>query len=179
MVTIEIEPCRTDTIRVVNRAVEYVQENHIEKGQIWCVYDKDDFPASNFNEAFNKTVRLNQSNPNVQYHAAWSNQCIEFWFLLHFSNYTSNNNRPEYNSALDKIFQGIGLKKYEKNRDNIFDILLEHGKPGKAIRFAERILTKNQGKPPAAIAPGTRVHELVEELVKYLPDDMRKQFLSE
>ena len=31
---------------------------------------------------------LNLQNEDVQYHAAWSNECIEFWFILHFSYYT-------------------------------------------------------------------------------------------
>lgn len=33
-----------------------------------------------------------------------------------------------------------------------------------------------QGKTPAEIAPETKVYELVEELVKYLPEEIRKSF---
>ncbi|MCX4379419.1 MAG: RloB domain-containing protein [Lachnospiraceae bacterium] len=40
--------------------------------------------------------RLNLENSELQYHAAWSNECIEFWFILHFAYYTSNNHRSEY-----------------------------------------------------------------------------------
>ena len=32
------------------------------------------------------------------------------------------------------------------------------------------------GKTPAEIAPGTKVHELVEELAKYLPEEMQRKF---
>lgn len=28
-------------MRVISQAERYVKDNHIEKGQIWCVYDKD------------------------------------------------------------------------------------------------------------------------------------------
>ena len=32
---------------------------------------------------------------------------------------------------------------------------------------------------PAEIAPGTKVYELVEELAKYLPEEIKQQFLGE
>ena len=49
MVLIEIEGCQAETMRVIGKAEEYVRKNKITKGQIWCVYDKDSFPASDFN----------------------------------------------------------------------------------------------------------------------------------
>ena len=62
--------------------------------------------------------------------------------------------------------------------ENIFDILLEHGNPRLAIRYAKRIINEHQGMTPTMIAPGTKVYELVEELVRYLPDETRKLFLE-
>ena len=35
------------------------------------------------------------------------------------------------------------------------------------------VLEENKGKTPADIAPGTKVYALVEELMKYLPEEMR------
>ena len=32
---------------------------------------------------------------------------------------------------------------------------------------------------PTMIAPGTKVYELVEELVKYLPEEMKAKFVEE
>ena len=49
MVLIEIEPCQAETMRVIGMAERYVKKNKIQKGQIWCVYDKDSFPAKDFN----------------------------------------------------------------------------------------------------------------------------------
>lgn len=65
-------------MRVIGRAEEYVSDNKIAKGEIWCVYDKDSFPSSDVNGVVQRTKALNQKNPNIQYHAAWSNECIEF-----------------------------------------------------------------------------------------------------
>jgi hypothetical protein len=177
MVLIEIEPCQAETMRVIGMAERYVEKNKIKKGQIWCVYDKDSFPASDFNGVVKRAERLNQENPELQYHAAWSNECIEFWFLLHFTYYTSNNHRAEYQSFLNDKFQELGLGKYQKNMKNIFEILMEKGNPKLAIRYAKRIIKDGQGRTPTEIAPGTKVYELVEELAKYLPENQRKQFL--
>ena len=55
-------------------AEKYVKKNKIKKGQIWCVYDKDSFPAGDFNGVVNRAEQLNKENPDLQYHAAWSNE---------------------------------------------------------------------------------------------------------
>ncbi len=167
MVQVEIEPCGAETMRVIGAAEAYVEDNKIKKGQIWCVYDKDSFPAERFNGVVERANVLNKSNKDVQYHTAWSNECIEFWFILHFDFYTSNNNRSFYISYLNDKFKKLGLTKYKKNDKSIFHILQTYGDEEKAVRYAEKILSENTGKTPSEIAPGTRVHELVKELRKY------------
>lgn len=176
MVLIDIEPCAAETMRIIGMAEKYVTKNKIDKGQIWCVYDKDSFPASDFNGVVKRAKSLNQDNSELQYHCAWSNECIEFWFLLHFAYYTANNHRTEYISFLNDKFKDLGLGKYQKNMKNIFDILLEQGNPKLAIRYAKRTIKAEGGKSPAEITPGTKVYELVEELVKFLPDKIKVDF---
>lgn len=118
MVLIEIEPCAAETLRVIGMAEKYVAKNEIDKGQIWCVYDKDSFPASDFNGVVTRVENLNQQNPKLQYHCAWSNECIELWFILHFANYRSNNHRTEYISFLNDKFKELGLGRCQKNMKN-------------------------------------------------------------
>ncbi len=72
----------------------------------------------------------------------------------------------------------MGIGKYQKNMKNIFEILIEKGNPKLAIRYAKRIIKDGQGKTPADIAPGTKVYELVEELVKYLPSEKKNRFVD-
>ena len=177
MVLIEIEPCAAETMRVIGMAERYVEKNNIQKGQIWCVYDKDSFPAEHFNGVVERANMLNKDNPELQYHTAWSNECIEYWFILHFAYYTANNHRTEYIDFLNNKFQALGLGKYQKNMTNIFNVLMEKGDPKMAIRYAKRIIKDGQGKTPTEIAPGTKVYELVEELAKYLPEDMKLIFI--
>lgn len=182
MVLIEIQPCQAETMRVLGKAQKYIEENKITKGQIWCVYDKDDFPEKDFNQVVQATKNLNkkneEENKDIQYHAAWSNQCFEIWFLLHFSYYTSNTDRKKYKSALDEIFKKIGLEKYEKNIKNTFEILTQHGNPKNAIGNAKKLIEAGTGKTPSEISPGTMVHELVEELAKYLPEEIKNKYTS-
>ncbi len=177
MVLIEIEPCATDTMRVIGMAERYVRKNGIDRGQIWCVYDKDSFLARDFNDVAERADKLNLENPELQYHAAWSNECIEFWFILHFAYYTSNNHRSEYIKFLNDKFRELGIGKYQKNMKDIFNILMERGSPKLAIRYAKRIIKDQVGKTPTNIAPGTKVYELVEELAKYLPEEVKNIFL--
>ena len=73
-------------------------------------------------------------------------------------------------------FRNLKMGKYQKNRKDIFDILMENGNPKLAIRYAKRIIKDNQGRTPTEIAPGTKVYELVEEMTKYLPEKMQDIF---
>lgn len=177
MVLIRIEPCAANTIHVIEKAETYVLNHELKKGQIWCVYDKDNFPKEHFNKVEERANNLNQKNPNLQYHVAWSNECIEIWFILHFVNYIANNHRTEYIRFLNDKFKELNIGRYEKNLSDIFDILMKYGDPKLAIRYAKKIIKDNEGKVSAMIAPGTKVYELVEELAKYLPEEIKKQFL--
>lgn len=176
MVLVRIEPCQAETMRVIEKAEQYIKNNQIVSGQVWCVYDKDSFPSRDFNGVIDRVNLLNRKNENVKYYAAWSNECIEIWFILHFQFYISNNHRSQYIDFLNNRFAAFGLGKYEKNREDIFDILMNKGSPKKAIRFAKRIIDEASGKSPADIAPGTKVYELVEELAKYLPEEIQHHF---
>ena len=64
---------------------------------------------------------------------------------------------------MNEKFQELGIGKYEKNMNNIFEILMKSGNPKLAIRYAKRIIENGVGKTPAQIAPGTKVYELAEE----------------
>ena len=172
-----IQPCQVGTVKVIEMAEKYVKEHGIENGKIWCVYDKDDFFFEYFNDVVYRAKKMNSKSETLKYYAAWSNQCIEFWFILHFSFYTSNNDRSCYISHLNDKFSSFGIGKYKKNNDNIFNILMEKGNPKNAIKYAKKIISENIDKAPSNIAPGTKVYKLVEELAMYLPEEDRKKFI--
>lgn len=137
MVLIQIEPCGAETMRVIESAEEYVSKNHVTKGQIWCVYDKGSFPAERFNGVAERAASLNKENDMLQYHVAWSNECIEFWFILHFDYYTSNNHRKYYIDYLSRKFKELGMGSYEKNRADTFRILQQYGNEERAYTICK------------------------------------------
>lgn len=131
---------------------------------VWVVYDTDDFPAGHIN----KTAELcvSESNEETTYHAIWSNQCIELWFLLHFSFMQSDLHRTFYWPKLTEILTSQGLGEYEKNRTDMYQILFPY--IDAAIANAEKLDRINGGKLPSASSPGTKVYELVKKLKPYL-----------
>lgn len=128
------------------------------------MYDTDDFPA----EHINKTAALCEQNSNseTRFHAIWSNQCIELWFLLHFGYYQADIHRSEYWPKLTEWLTNIGEGVYKKNRADMYSILRPY--MDVAINNAKRLKKINVGKTPADSAPGTKVYELVEYLKPYL-----------
>lgn len=151
-----------NTLSLLKRAQKIVDETLIQYKHIWLVYDKDDFPESDFDNTYSKCSALSKNNNSVIYHALWSNQCIEYWFLLHYMNLDSALHRNDYYPKLTKC---LGSK-YQKNRDDIYEILKPNLK--KAISNAKGISKKNNGLPPSKCTPGTNVYEIFEMLGKYI-----------
>ena len=83
-----------NTVNLFNRAVKDVARSNNVYKHVWLVFDKDDFPAENFDH----TVELCEAEgtEETRYHPIWSNQCIELWFLLHFMFLQSDLHRDEY-----------------------------------------------------------------------------------
>lgn len=153
-----------NTISLFRRARDRATNSANIYRHVWIVYDVDDFPS----EHVDTVVQLcnESSNEETEYHAIWSNQCIELWFLLHFSYMHSDIHRTEYWPKLTEWFESIGVGSYQKNRQDVFEILcpyMEH-----AIRNAKKLDALNSGRMPSQAAPGTKVYELVEKLKPYL-----------
>lgn len=179
LVFIKVEGLGKETLRVIYEAEQYVKDNKISHAQIWCIYDKDSFPAKDFNAVSEYADNLNKKQGNVHYYVAWSNQCIEYWFILHFDWYDSDNDRKYYRKYLHKKFADLGWKRYTKNNDELFYILTKHGNPKLAIQRATRRLQECEGKTDADSIPATKVHLLVSQLAKYLPEDIKHCYLRE
>ncbi len=133
---------------------------------VWVVYDTDDFP----DKYINKTAELctTESTEETTYHAIWSNQCIELWFLLHFSFMQSALHRSAYQPKLTELLISRGFGKYEKNRNDMYKILFPF--MNAAIANAVKLEKINEGKLPAASSPGTKVHTFVAKLKPYLAE---------
>ena len=65
---------------------------------IWLVYDKDDFAADSFD---NTQYSAENRKSKRKYKVAWSNECLELWFLLHFSDVIPKGGRKDYIQKLE------------------------------------------------------------------------------
>lgn len=83
-----------NTLNLLNKARKHAEADPNGYKHVWVVYDTDDFPPEHIDE----TAQLCEtwSIPGeITYHAIWSNQCIELWFLLHFSYMHSDLHRAD------------------------------------------------------------------------------------
>jgi hypothetical protein len=153
-----------NTLSLFQKAKQLATSSANGYKHVWVVYDTDDFPS----EHINKTANLCEleSTEETTYHAIWSNQCIELWFLLHFSYMQSDLHRNYYWSKLDDILYSQGQGKYVKNRTDMYGILSPY--MNIAIANAKKLDKFNAGKLPSDAAPGTKVYVLVEKLKSYL-----------
>lgn len=165
-IKLDIHGKANNTINLFGKALNIVKESPNIYKHVWIVYDTDDFPA----EHVDKVVELcNKNNTDeTTYHAIWSNQCIELWFLLHFSYMQSDIHRDEYKEKLTGYLLSIGEGEYTKNRDDMYKILLPY--IDTAIAYAKKLDKINELKPPSMSAPGTKIYELIEILKPYLID---------
>lgn len=177
LVHVQVEGVGAETLRVIYAAEKYVRANKLKNAIVWCVYDKDSFPNQDFNAVSERADTLNRQQNDVIYNVAWSNQCIEYWFVLHFAFYVSDNDRKYYRQFLHAKFKELGWERYEKNNEELFDVMTEKGNPKQAIRWAERRLRECSGLTDTESVPATKVHLLVRTLAQYLPESLKDKYL--
>ena len=150
-----------NTMTLVNNAISIREADRLKKreyDQCWVVFDKDDFPASDFNQA----IQLAEKNG---FRVAYSNQAFEYWFLLHYNLYTGPIHRNQYKDMLTKL-TGLQYNKTEGFGAVMYNLLL--ARQQQAIKSAEAVLAEISYGNPAEEESSTTVHKLVIELNKYL-----------
>ena len=105
-IQLDVHGAGDNTLNLLDKAMGHVRNNPNVYKHVWVVYDTDDFPADHINKTNESCISL--STEETRYHAVWSNQCIELWFLLHFSFFQSDIHRKEYWSKLSGWLKNIG-----------------------------------------------------------------------
>lgn len=153
----------SSTGKLIEITERIVKEAKIIYQNVWVVFDKDDF------EDFDEAIKVGE---NKGYKIAWSNQSFEYWLYMHFYYSDAALHREEWNKKLDEIFSeySLGDGLYKKNYEDIYNILDSFGGVNTAIKNARRRMADFDDKKdlPSKYDPGTKVHELVIELKKYL-----------
>ncbi|MGO4937007.1 RloB family protein [Fundicoccus sp. Sow4_H7] len=156
---VEVDGRGSNTIDLVEYAI--YKKDQQEYDSVWCVFDKDSFPNSNFNEA----CRL-AKNKDIE--LAYSVESFELWYLLHFEYLNTGIHRNQYVEKLDKIFQQNFSITYTKNSEEIYR-LLSNEKQQNALKLARKLAEQYKDEdPPATRYPVTYVYRLVEKLNQYL-----------
>ena len=142
--------------------VKYTQKtvNHANKvyGQVWVVFDKDDYKDEQFNSAID----------NCNYNVAWSNPNFELWLLTHFKRVSRYVSKDDVIQELSKEFQKKGLGDYTKNDTDIFDKVTSEGKLHTAIKNCEYMEEVNKDGQASQRNPMTKVYKIVNGLKEYL-----------
>jgi hypothetical protein len=142
-----------NTDRLVEEAIDRVSRESRKGtpyGDVWCVFDRDSFPESNYARAFD-LARTHR------FHVAWSNEAFELWYLLHFNYIDTGIPRRQYAEKLARHFS------YDKADRGIYH-RLKNLQP-EAIKNARKLERHWSFAPrPEVNNPSTRVHHLVEFL---------------
>lgn len=158
-----------NTMSLVNEAIRLNALGNYER--VWCVFDKDDFAAQDFNNAIN--IGRAQG-----FGVAYSNQAFEYWLLLHFNDHQGGAmSRADYNTAINEHTQTLGVT-YDGNGTKIvtpalFELLegvdrqTDRVRRDLAIQRASRIHNSKGHHSPATEESSTTVYELVKEIMMY------------
>ena len=161
VLSVEVRGTGFNTLSLVKRTLEIKEEieayEDVTFNQVWCVFDRDSFPAQEFNAAIDLA---GQHGIKV----AYSNEAFEIWYLLHFDYHISGIARSSYKTMLTKKLK----RRYRKNDPGIYQSLIDYQEV--AIKNASRLLNSHQEDNPVKNNPSTTVHLLVEALNSFSPD---------
>ena len=107
---IKIKGTGLNTESLVKYTKQYINKSPKVYGQVWVVFDKDDYS----DEQFDNAIKLNE------YNSAWSNPNFEIWLLSHFKKITTPLSKNNTLKELKKEFQNADLGNYYNNDKEIF-----------------------------------------------------------
>ncbi len=156
--SIEVKGTGMNTTSLVKYTQKIINYSNKIYGQVWVVFDKDDYNDEQFDLAIK----------NCDYNVAWSNPNFELWLLAHFKKVNRYVSKDDVLQELSKEFQRNGLGEYAKNDVNIFDKVTSEGKLHTAIKNCEYMEVLNKGGQASQRNPLTRVYKIVDGLKEYL-----------
>lgn len=155
---IEIKGTGMNTTSLVKYAQKTVNHSNKVYGQVWVVFDKDDYSDEQFNKAME----------NCDYQVAWSNPNFELWLLSHLKKVNKYVSKDEVLDELNIEFQKNGLGNYNKNDSNIFEKVTKDGKLHTAIENCQYMEELNKNGQASERNPMTKVYKIVDGLKEYL-----------
>jgi len=137
--------------------------------EVWAVFDKDSFKREDFDNAIH-------SCESHKYGAAWSNECFEIWYLLHFNDRQTGLGRDGIYAKLEEELDVSNYRDLKGSQgQKIHEDMASHNNLGTAVKRAKRLYKEMNpaGKKPlvpfSQQNPCTAVFKLVEKLLAYCP----------
>ena len=164
----------TDPLGVLDDLINYKDDYTLFEKK-WIVIDRDEVrsissnssghPEENFVSALKKAESLNIE-------IAWSNPCFEIFIVEHYVYRDTGCDRKDIQKKALELLCKDGKIKADasveelKSINNLYEMLF----PRKDLGFSniKKLMDKQKGKSPVEANPGTRFHELIEELEKML-----------
>ena len=163
LVTIETVGTGKSTCKLVNEAIILLQSKYKNKqfNEKWVVFDKDD------NNDFGDAIQLARRSG---FKVAYSNQAIEYWFILHFNDHQGGViHRDRYSDLINQYINPYGAV-YDETKvvsNEFFDIMLANDlQTGKsrlqlAVDRADKI---HKGKRDKTEESVTTIHHLIQSI---------------
>ena len=155
---IDIKGTGMNTTSLVKYTQKIINYSHKIYGQVWVVFDKDDYSDEQFDSAIK----------NCDYNVAWSNPNFELWLLSHFKKVNRYVSKDDVLQELSTEFKKNGLGEYSKSDKNIFNKVTSEGKLNIAIKNCESMETLNNVGQASQRNPMTKVYKIVDGLKEYL-----------
>lgn len=152
-------------MKLIEATESIIQNNDTEYDEVWCVFDMD---IKHGEKEFSDFDNAIESGVTKGYKIAYSNDCFELWFYLHYNYTDQKNHRKFYYQALGKQwdcnYENDG-KKY-KFCKNLFSLLKDDLKASQenAIKRSRKLYRQQADLDYHKQNPITKVFELVEFL---------------
>lgn len=167
---VRVEGKGMNTISLVKSAdelqniIDKYSRKTIKYEKTFVVFDKDSFTATAFNNAAKMCERRG-------YIALWSNEAIEYWFLLHFHCIVVDMSREDYSNKISEYFKKKGLNyEYKKNDKKIYSNLCKYGSLENARNNAKKVHKEHENDTPTKSASCTTVYRFFDEIDKKLKE---------
>ena len=170
--TVQVETCGTGRSELsLVKEIKRIRKNKEEElavtfDEVWAVFDKDGFLRDRFDNAIHSC-----SSSKKGYGVAWSNECFELWYRLHFKEQKTGIGRKAIFKALEKE---LGVHGYETLKGDagraIHERIATHANQATAITRAKKLYAdwndpQAQRTPPSLQNPCTTIYQLVEKLL--------------
>ncbi len=152
-------------IKLIESTESIIKNNDIEYDEVWCVFDMDIKHGEKEFSDFDNAIK---SGIAKGYKIAYSNDCFEVWFYLHYYYTDQKNHRKFYYKALGKQwncnYENDG-KKYSFCK-NLYSLLKDDSSASQenAIKRSKTLYNLQADLDYHKQNPITKVFELVEFL---------------